>query len=99
VLLDDPEAGQGGLQGVAAAAAAGEAGGVDEGVVGQDRGRKPLVGARVEEGVDHDGAGDVVVGGDGEGVAGVVIEPGEDLGVGAIGQAPMGEVALPALIR
>ena len=41
VLLGDAEGGQGGLEVVAAAAVAGEAGGVDEGVVGQDRYGKP----------------------------------------------------------
>jgi hypothetical protein len=64
VLVGDPEVGQDGLEGVAAASAAGEAGGVDQGVVGQDRCRKALLGSGVLEGVDDDGAGDVAVGGD-----------------------------------
>jgi hypothetical protein len=41
VLVGDPEVGQGGLEGVAAAAPAGEAAGVDEGVVGQHGGGRP----------------------------------------------------------
>ena len=43
-------------------------------------------------------AGDRGVGGQAQGVAGVVIEPGQDLGVGAVGQGPVGEVGLPALV-
>lgn len=43
-------------------------------------------------------AGDRGVGGAGEEVAGVVVEPVEDLHVGAVGQAPVGEVGLPALV-
>ena len=35
------------------------------------------------ERLTHDGAGDPQVGGDREGVAGVVVEPGQDLDVGA----------------
>ena len=49
------------------------------------------------------GAGDAGVGGDAEGVAGAVVEPAEDLDVGArasvvAGQAEVGEVGLPALV-
>ena len=33
-----------------------------------------------------------------ERVAGVVVEPGEDLDVGAVGEAVVGEVGLPALV-
>ena len=36
--------------------------------------------------------------GDRECVAGVVVEPVEDLDVGAIGKPPVGEVGLPAFI-
>ena len=43
-------------------------------------------------------AGDGLVGGDRQGVAGVVVEPGEDLDVGAVGEAVVGEVGLPALV-
>ena len=38
------------------------------------------------------------MGGDGERVAGVVVEPGDDLGVGAVGEAPVGEVGLPGFV-
>lgn len=47
---------------------------------------------------DDGGAGDAVVGGDREGVAGVVVEEVEDFDVGAVGQAPVGEVGLPAFV-
>ena len=39
-----------------------------------------------------------MVGGDRQGVAGVVVEPAEDLDVGAVGEAPVGEVGLPGLV-
>jgi hypothetical protein len=52
----------------------------------------------VTEGLDDDGAGDRGVGGDRQGVAGVVVEEGEDLGVGAVGEWVVGEVGLPALV-
>lgn len=42
--------------------------------------------------------GDTGVGGEGEGVAGVVVEPGEDLGVLAAGEGVVGEVGLPRLV-
>ena len=48
--------------------------------------------------VDDDGAGDAAVGGDRQGVAGVVVEPVEDLDVGAVGEPPVGEVGLPAFV-
>ena len=38
------------------------------------------------------------MGGHRQRVAGVVIQPGQDLGVGAVGQPVMGEVRLPALV-
>jgi hypothetical protein len=44
-----------------------------------------MAGHGASEGVDHDGTGDAVVGGDGQGVAGVIIEPGQDLDVDARG--------------
>ena len=50
------------------------------------------------EGGDDSGSGDGAVGGDGQGVAGVVVEPGEDLDVGAISEAVMGEVGLPGFV-
>ena len=53
--------------------------------------------ACAERGEDG-GSGDGAVGGDGQGVAGVVVEPGEDLGVGAVGESVVGEVGLPGLV-
>jgi hypothetical protein len=52
---------------------------------------------------EHDRAGDAVGGGDREGVAGVVVEPGQDLAVGSWaaigpGEPVVGEVGLPALV-
>ena len=44
------------------------------------------------------GAGDAQVGGDGQGVAGVIVEPGQDLDVGDVGEAVVGEVGLPHLV-
>ena len=38
------------------------------------------------------------MGGDGEGVSGVVVEPNEDFDIGVVGEAPVGEVALPGLV-
>jgi hypothetical protein len=51
--------------------------------VGQRRGWNAVLGNGFPERGEHDGAGDPVVGGDREGVAGAVVEPGQDLGVGA----------------
>ena len=48
--------------------------------------------------VHDDGSGDGLVGGDRQGVAGVVVEPGEDLDVGAVGEAVVGEVGLPGFV-
>jgi hypothetical protein len=71
--------------------------------VGQGRGRDAMGGNGLPEDVAHDRAGDPVVGGDREGVAGVVVEPAQDLGIGAgacvgSGQPVVGEVGLPALV-
>ena len=49
------------------------------------------------EGLQDGGAGDPGVGGDGQGVAGVVVEPGQDLGIGPVGERVVGEAGLPAL--
>ena len=98
VLLLDPEAAQFVLEGVAAAAAAGQAGGEDHAVVGQGGGRDAVLLAGSPEGQQDGGAGDPVVRGQGERVAGVIVEPGQDLGVGAVGEGVVGEVGLPALV-
>ena len=50
------------------------------------------------EGVDDDVAGDSVVDGDAECVAGVVVEPDQHLGVGAVGEPVVGEVGLPGFV-
>jgi hypothetical protein len=52
----------------------------------------------------HDRAGDPVVHSHGQCVAGAVVEPGQDLGVGAwaaigSGESVVGEVGLPGLVR
>jgi hypothetical protein len=51
-----------------------------------------------QEGSDHGLAGDPSVGQGGEQVAGVVIQPVDDLHASAVGQLPVGEVGLPALV-
>ena len=108
VLLQHAEAVQFGLEAVAAAGAAqaatGQAGGEHHAVVGERGGRDPVCGNGFAELGDHDRTGDPVVGGDTQGVAGVVVEPGQDLGVcsrSAIGpgEPVVGEVGLPALVR
>ena len=55
-------------------------------------------GAALGEGVNDDWSCDAFVGGDGECVAGVVVEPGEDFDVGAVGEAVVGEVGLPGFV-
>jgi hypothetical protein len=99
VLLADAEAAQFGFEAVAASAAAGEAGGEHHAVVRERGGGWLVVLHGVTEGLDDDGAGDRGVGGDRQGVAGVVVEEGEDLGVGAVCEWVVGEVGLPALVR
>ena len=54
--------------------------------------------AGLQERVDDDFAGDRGVRAGGEQVAGVVVEPVDDLRAGAAGQRPVGEVGLPALV-
>ncbi len=58
----------------------------------------PWVARALREFGDDDGAGDAVVGGDRDRVAGVVVEPAEDFDVGAVGEPPVGEVGLPAFV-
>ena len=50
------------------------------------------------EGVDHDPAGDALMCADVEGVAGVVVEPSDDLGVLTAAEREVGEVGLPGLV-
>ena len=68
------------------------------GVAGQHRGGEPVLVCGFSEGVGGDGAGYAPVGGDRQGVAGMVVEPGDDLGCGPVGEAPVREVRLPALV-
>src|ERR1700721_2552151 len=67
------------LEGVTAA---GEAGGEDHAIVGQGGGRGAVLLTGGAEGEEDGGPGDPGVGGERERVAGVVVEPGQDLGIG-----------------
>ena len=59
-----------------------------------------VLGSGFAEGGQHDRAGDPGVGGDVQGVAGVVVEPGEDLDTSVpSGEPVVGEVGLPGLVR
>jgi hypothetical protein len=107
VLLHDAEPVQLGLERVPAAGAAqtaaGQSGGVDHAVVGERGCRESVQVTGLPEGGQHDGSCDSGVGGDVQGVAGVVVEPGDDLGVGArsavgSGEPVVGEVGLPGLV-
>jgi len=99
VLLTDSVFDEFVLEAVAAGAPeVGEAGGEDQTVVGQGGERDPVFGDGVAEGGHDGGSGDALVGGDGECVAGVVVEPGEDLDVLAVGEAVVGEVGLPGFV-
>jgi len=106
VLLDDAEASEFGLEAVAGAGsflALGQPGGEDHAVVGERGGGNPVLCNGLLERGEHDRAGDPVVGGHGECVAGAVVEPGQDLGVcagSAVGStgSVVGEIALPGLV-
>jgi hypothetical protein len=98
VFLGDAEAAQLVLEGVAAAFAAGQAGGEHHPVVGQGRGWGAVAGDGGAEGGQHDRAGHAVPGSEGQGVPGVAIEPGQHLGAGPVGERVMGEAGLPALV-
>ena len=98
VLLGDAQAVQLGLEAVAPAFAARQPGGEDHAVVGQRGGRNAMGGNGFPEGAEDDPSGDPAVGGDRQGLAGVVIQPGEDLGAGPVGEPIVGEVGLPALV-
>jgi len=95
ILLTDTEPGEQVLEPVPTT---GEARGVDRPVVGE-RGGGPAVGVtrRGERG-HHVIAGDPAAGRAPEQEAGVVVEPGHDLDLGAIGELPVGEVGLPDLV-
>jgi hypothetical protein len=95
VLLPDAEVGEQVLEPVATT---GEPGRVDGAVVSERRGRPAVLLASRDERGHHVVAGDPPEGGDGEQEAGVVVEPADDLDLGAVGQAPVGEVRLPQLV-
>jgi hypothetical protein len=67
--------------------------------VGQRRGRDAVSGDGGAELGQHDRTGDAAVRGDPQGVPGVVIQPGQDLAAGPVGERVVGEVGLPALVR
>jgi hypothetical protein len=94
VLLTDAEVGE---QVLEAVAAPGEARRVDRPIVGE-RGGGPTVGVagRGKRG-HHVVAADTGEGGAGQQVAGVVIEPVDDLDL-PVGEAPVGEVGLPYIV-
>lgn len=98
VLLGDAPLAQACLEGVAAAAPSGKPSGVDHPVVRERAGWSAVFAGRGEEGGVHDRCGDSGVGGEVQGVAGVVVEPGDDLGGGAVGEAVVGDVGLPGLV-
>src|SRR4051812_34131803 len=87
VLLHDVAAAELVLEVVASAVAAGEAGGVDGAVVGEGGERVAVLGSGPDEAGDHDRRGDPGVRRDVQGVAGVVVQPGDDLGVGGGAQS------------
>jgi hypothetical protein len=77
-----------------AAVAAGE----DRAVVGQDAGRIAVQGGDGAVGAVDGRGGEHRSGEAAETEAGVVVDPVEDLGVGAVGEEPVGDVGLPALV-
>jgi len=96
VLLRDVQAFELVLELVAAASVSG---GEDQSVVGQDAGGDAVAGNGLPERGDDLRGGDGAVRCAGQDVAGVVVEKGQDFGVGAVGEADVGEVGLPGLIR
>ena len=83
------------------AAVAGESDRVDHAVVCEGGGGDSVLGKGFAECLEHDRGGDP--GADVQGVAGAVVEPGDDLHIGAgsavgVGEAVVGEVGLPGLV-
>ena len=106
VLLGDVAAGEFGFEGVLASltAVAGQSDGVDHAVVGECGCGDPVPGKGFAECLDHDWGGDPGVRAHLQGVAGAVVEPADDLDVGAgsavgTGEPVVGEVGLPGLVR
>lgn len=83
---------------VASAAPAGVPGGEHHPVIGQHCGWESVCRSGFTERGEHDRPGDADVGADVQGVAGVVIKPGQDLGVPAVGQPVVGEIGLPCFV-
>ena len=98
VDLGDSEAAQFVFKAVAPALAPGEPGGEDHAVVGEGGRRNPVFFTGFAEFGQNDRSGDAAVRGDRQRVAGMVVNPVEDLHVSAIGEPPVGEVGLPALV-
>ena len=96
VLLPDTEQRQDVFERVATA---GEPAGVDAAVIGQRARRRPVLLDQAEEHGHDVIAGHGLMDGAGEQVAGVVIEPVQDLHVGPVREAPVDEVRLPHLVR
>lgn len=96
VDLADLQAAEFGFEAVASAAAAGQPGGEDHAVVGEGGVWDAMGCGGFGEFGQDDRCGDAPVCGQGDGVAGVVVDPAEDLYVGTAGEAPVGEVGLPA---
>ena len=87
---------QGDLEGDAAAAAG--AAGEHGAVVGQQAGRIAVLGGDAAVAGLDVGAFEHGAGGAGQQQPGVVVEPVQDLHVGAVGQRPVGDVGLPAFV-
>lgn len=83
VFLFDPQFAESGLEAVSSAAVAGRSGWCRRGRCQSAPRWKALAGADVVEGVDNGVAGDRLARGDREPTEGVIIEPDEDLAVGA----------------
>jgi hypothetical protein len=105
VLLHDVAAAEFGFEGVLAAlsAVAGESDGVDHAVVGECGCGVSVQVSGLGEGDQHDPSGDPGMCGHVQGYPGVVVEPGDDLDVGAgpavgVGEPVVGEVGLPGLV-
>jgi hypothetical protein len=91
VFLGDAQIGEKAFEVVVAMC---ESCGVNGSVVGQGGCRQAVALCGLGEAGHHIAAVDSSVGGARQQVSGVVVEPVEDLGVGAVGQSPVG-VAIP----
>ena len=80
------------------AALPGQSGRVDHAVVGEGGGWPAVLFRGAGEGLCGDSGADAGVGRQVQAVAGVVIQPGDDLGSCTVGQPVVGEVGLPAFV-